>query len=124
VFVVYPVVASVPVPAPKEEALPGIPPLESRFGVQVHQPGERPRWGLELSARVVDEQDRIAATLREQRTPGFTTLDLRSYCRPADNLSLIAGVENLTDKQYQEHLDIRRVFQPGISFYFGSEVRY
>jgi outer membrane receptor protein involved in Fe transport len=37
---------------------------------------------------------------------------------------MIAGVENLTDKQYQEHLDIRRVFQPGISFYFGSEVRY
>jgi outer membrane receptor protein involved in Fe transport len=39
----------------------------------------------------------------------------------------VAGVENFTDKQYHEHLDLRTgrgVFQPGVSFYFGIELNY
>jgi hypothetical protein len=37
----------------------------------------------------------------------------------------VAGVENFTDKQYLEHLDLRTgVFQPGINYYFGSELTY
>lgn len=40
---------------------------------------------------------------------------------------LVAGVENLTDKNYQEHLDPRNlsnVFRPGINYYFGAELTY
>ncbi len=110
-----------------EEALPGIPPLQSRVGVRFHEPCPNPRWGLELSARIVDNQDRVASSLLERETPGFTTYDLRGYLQAADNLLLVAGVENFTDKQYREHLDLRTgsgVFQPGASFYFGVEVTY
>jgi outer membrane receptor protein involved in Fe transport len=42
-------------------------------------------------------------------------------------LLLLAGIENLTDKYYHEHLDLRTgrgVFQPGINFYFGFELTY
>ena len=111
-----------------EEPLPGIVPLESRVGVRFHDPCcEKPRWVVELSARIVDDQDRVASSLLERETSGFTTYDLRSYYRATDNLLLVAGVENFTDKQYREHLDLRTgtgVFQPGASFYFGVEATY
>jgi outer membrane receptor protein involved in Fe transport len=110
-----------------DEPLPGIAPLESRLGVRLHEPGEQPRWGLELTARVVDNQDRVAASLLERQTPGFTTWDLRGYWRADEGLLLVAGVENFTDKHYREHLDLRTgrgVFQPGASFYMGMELTY
>jgi outer membrane receptor protein involved in Fe transport len=110
-----------------EEPLPGIAPLESRLGVRFHDPCERPRWVVEFSARIVDNQDRVASSLLEHETSGFTTYDLRSYYRAYDNVLLVAGVENFTDKQYREHLDLRTgsgVFQPGASYYFGVEVTY
>jgi len=111
------------------EPLPGVPPLDSRVGVRVHQPCRRPRWSVELSARIVDRQDRVATSLLETPTPGFTVWDLRSYWRATDRLLLVAGVENFTDRHYREHLDFRSeigtaVFQPGINFYFGGELTY
>ena len=107
--------------------MPGIPPLETRLGVRLHEPGVQPGWGVEFEARVVDNQDRVAASLREQETPGFTTLNLRTFWRPEDNLLLVAGVENLTDKFYREHLDYRSgrgVYQPGINFYSSIEITW
>ena len=110
-----------------EEPLPGISPLESRIGVRFHEPCPNPRYGVEIAARIVDNQDRVASSLLERETPGFTTYDIRSFYQACDNLLLVAGVENFTDKQYREHLDLRTgsgVFQPGASFYFGVEVTY
>lgn len=110
-----------------EEPLPGIAPLESRVGLRFHEPDVQQRWAVEFSARIVDNQDRYASSLLEQATPGFTTYDLRGYWQATDSLLLIAGVENLTDKQYREHLDLRTglgVYQPGRSFYFGTELQY
>jgi outer membrane receptor protein involved in Fe transport len=113
----------------EEEPLPGISPLESRLGFRLHQPVQSPRWSAELSARLVDRQDRVASSLLETPTPGFTVWDLRSYWRATDRLLLIAGVENFTDRNYREHLDFRspsgiQMFQPGISSYFGGELTY
>lgn len=112
-----------------QEPLPGIVPLEARLGVRLHPPSPALDWGLELSARVVDNQDRIATSLLELPTPGFTVWDLRSYWRPVDRLLLVAGVENFGDKNYREHLDFRNqsgigIYQPGSNFYFGSELLY
>ncbi|NOX53026.1 MAG: TonB-dependent receptor [Planctomycetes bacterium] len=113
----------------KEEPLPNIVPLESRLGVRLHDPGEGRRWSVELAARIVDNQDRVASSLLETPTPGFTTWDVRGYWRVNDSLLLVAGVENFTDKNYREHLDYRSrsglaVYQPGANFYFGSELTY
>jgi outer membrane receptor protein involved in Fe transport len=113
-----------------EEPLPSIVPLESRLGFRFHQPTDAPRWSVELSARVVDNQDRVATSLLEVRTPGFTVWDLRSYWRASDGLLVIAGVENFTDKTYREHLNFTsqsgliQVFQPGVNFYTGCELTY
>jgi outer membrane receptor protein involved in Fe transport len=78
---------------------------------------------------VVDRQDLVAASLLESPTPGFVVWDLRGYWRIRDGLLTTAGVENLTDKTYREHLDFRspsgiQVFQTGVNFYAGAEVNY
>ena len=81
------------------ESLPGITPLETRLGLRLQDPSEDRRWGVELSARIVDDQDRIAASLGEIETPGFTTYDIRAFRRHGPWL-LTAGIENFTDKNY------------------------
>lgn len=106
------------------EPLPVIFPLVSRVGLQLHDPNER--WGVELAARIVDDQDRVATSLGELTTPGFTTLDIRGFWQARKHLFLFAGVENLTDNNYLEHFDsriaINPVYQPGVNFYVGSEL--
>lgn len=109
------------------EPLPGIVPLESRLGFRIHEAAAKPRYGLELAARVVATQDRVAYSLGERRTGGFTTYDIRGYWQATQQLFVTTGVENFTNKFYREHLDYRTglgVYQPGINFYFGAEMVY
>jgi len=58
-----------------EEPLPSIIPLETRLGIRLHSPNERQHWGLELSMRIVGRQDRVAVSLLESQTPGFSVFD-------------------------------------------------
>jgi outer membrane receptor protein involved in Fe transport len=123
-------VRAVVVAEKKHEPLPSISPLQARLGFRLHEPVENPRYSVELAARIVTAQERIAASLFESATPGFTVFDLRAYWRATDSLLLVAGVENLTDKGYREHLDFRdflediEVRRPGRSFYTSVELRY
>lgn len=110
-----------------DENLPGISPFESRLGFRVHEACHDPAWGTEIEARIVADQERVAATLFEQRTGGYTLWNLRSYARLSDGFTLIGGVENLGDKFYRDHLDFRSgrgVFQPGRNAYVSGEWRY
>ena len=113
------------------EPLPGISPLETRIGARLRNSVQNERWNVELAARIVDNQDRVATSLLETPTAGFTIWDLRGTFRPLAerDLTLVTGVENFTDKQYREHLDFRSltgtsVFQPGVNFYFGADFSY
>jgi len=111
----------------EKEPLPGIPPLEARLGLRLHQPSPNPVWGIELEARLVDRQDLVAATLYEAETPGFTVWNVRGYWQALENFTMFAGVENFTDRFYQEHLDYRSgrgVYRPGLNFYFLTELVY
>jgi len=113
------------------EPLPSISPLETRIGTRLRNDAQNERWNLELAARIVDRQNRVASSLLENSTAGFTVFDLRGTWKPLRkrDLTLVAGVENFTDKQYREHLDFRSlngvsVFQPGTSFYMGADMSY
>lgn len=111
----------------EKEPLPGIPPLEARVGLRVHEPKSNPQWGTEFEVRMVDRQDRVAASLYEQVTPGFTILNARAYWRPRPDFALFGGVENIGDRFYREHLDFRSgrgLYRPGINFYLLTEVQY
>lgn len=112
------------------EPLPSILPLESRLGIRFHQAAASPRWGIELTARVVDAQRRVAESLLELPTPGFTVYDVRGYWRLTDRLLTTAGIENFANKNYREHLDFSsqdgtvQVFQPGLNAYVSAELSY
>ncbi len=128
--------------------LPGIYPFDTRIGVRLQDPCGGKRWGSEFFARIVDDQDQLGV-LRvtntqvtdtfELRTPGFTVYNIRGYYNVNDNFNIIGGVDNLFDKQYLEHLDLRlaaqpvsggatipqtRVLSPGFSPYIGMEWTY
>ncbi len=114
------------------EPLPGIAPWEARVGARLRNSVQDPRWNLEIAARINGQQNRVATSLLESATPGFTVYDLRGTYLPFQkrNVTLVGGVENFTDKQYREHLDFRSrngvtsVFQPGVNFYVGADVSY
>ena len=116
----------------------GIPPLDSRVGLRLHDGEKGQTWGLEGFARVVNDQDRLgyvrefnnpgAVVLIEEASPGFTTWNLRGYYNVAENFNLFAGIDNLFNKDYIEHLNIRLqasgpypafgAFNPGFFPYF------
>ncbi len=113
------------------EPLPGISPFEARVGLRLRDSVENNSWNVEIAARIVDNQDRVATSLLENPTAGFTVYDIRGTYRPSftDKLLIVSGIENFTDKTYGEHLDFRAlngvsVFQPGLNFYFGSDLNY
>ena len=112
----------------RHEPLPGIVPLEARVGVRLHDPAkENPRWGLEFLSRIVNVQNLAAESLGERETAGFTVFDLRGFWQPRERLLFTAGVENMLDRFYREHLDLRTgrgVYQPGVNAYVGMRVSY
>ncbi len=126
------------------QPLPSIPPLDGRLGLRIHDPHGGSQWGFEYAVRIVDGQNRIGS-LRlglsdtlvspvEQATPGFTISSIRGYYNVSERLNLIAGVENLFDRNYIEHLNIRlpsagvfpqvAALNPGIFPYLGMQWTY
>ncbi len=121
--------------------LPMIPPLESTVGLRLHDSDKGSRWGIEIAARMVHTQNRPGVIsllgtpeVVEEATPGFVVWNLRSYYNVRKNFSIVAGIDNLLNRNYQEHLDLRlfgptlpvqypssatRVLEPGISPYIG-----
>jgi iron complex outermembrane receptor protein len=117
---------------PATEPLPQIPPLESRAGFRLHAPGRQPWWQVEFSARMVSGQTLVAASLGEQTTPGFTVFNVRGFVKLTDNLLVSAGVDNLGDRTYREHLDpiagnllgSGALLRPGANFFLNTQWTY
>jgi len=114
-----------------EEPLPGIPPLDARLGLRLHDTSPRKEWNIELAARMVARQDRVATSLLETATSGFTVWDTRMLFRSRNipGLSLATGVENMFNRRYREHFDFRTasglsVLQPGTNFYVSTSLSF
>jgi iron complex outermembrane receptor protein len=109
----------------RDEPLPAIYPLEARLGVRWHDPCDD-RYGIEFVARLVGHQDQVAVSLAELPTAGFTTYDLRGYWQALERLRVIAGLENLFDKNYLEHLNVHvpAVLEPGLNFYVATQMDF
>lgn len=126
-----------------DRPLPGIYPLESRVGLRWADPSVDNIWGLEWGFRFVARQNRVGMLrdnivgdpgLRrvEAPTPGFMTSYLQGYYNVSERLHLIGGIDNLFDRNYIEHLDLRlppdaaaigpvAAFAPGFTAYAGLE---
>lgn len=70
--------------------------------VNVHYTGQDFIAKLNLTA--VDAQDNVAETNDEQKTAGYGTVNLEGQYFVNADVSIRAGIDNLLDKQYENHL--------------------
>ncbi len=100
--------------------LPEIPPLEGRAAARADY-GDRHPWWAECGGRFVDAQARVDVTFPENETPGFSVWHLRGGVQLTGWLQLRAGIENLFDKEYHEHLT-REAAMPVGDLMAGDEI--
>lgn len=105
-----------------------IPPLfgqvTAAYGQDLWQVGARMNWSL--------KQTRIDRSRDPQKTPGWATFDLFGRYDVNDMVQLRAGVDNVFDKTYANHIsrvnlfdnDLTQVNEPGRRFYAGLEAKF
>lgn len=106
------------------------PPLEARLGMD-YSTGP---WTFGGVLRMADDQDRVHLNHGNivgqdiGATPGFATLSLNTSYKPNRKLTVTAGIDNVFDKNYAEHLNRRdsvdiglpvnsRIYEPGRLFW-------
>ena len=111
-----------------DEPLFGVPPFEQVYALDVHNPA-RTRW-VELLVTNTAAQKRVASARLEAPTEGWTTIDLMGGVRMREGLTLRAGVQNLTDRYYVNHLNSfdpftrLRIAELGRRVYVGTEMGF
>ncbi len=95
-----------------DEPLAEIPPWELRTGLRIAQGGRSPWWAL-VGVRGVGRQDRIDPDFGEDATDGFTTVHVRAAVYWRRMVRFEAGIENLFDLTYNEHLTREAVLSVG-----------
>lgn len=105
----------------KNDALAEIPPLEARF--HIYYKFLKGSLIAKLSARVVADQRHVSEAFYEPYTPGFGLLDFSVTSKINSYLSLNAGVNNIFDRAYYEHLNRKiigtsgKLYEPGRVFF-------
>ena len=89
----------------EDEPAYGVAPAQLRMGARWMPVGDT--FFLDGSLRAVAEQTRVATIRNEGETDGFTTVDATAGLRLPGNVDLQAGVTNLFDTTYREHLNAR-----------------
>ncbi|MBI9071808.1 MAG: TonB-dependent receptor [Melioribacteraceae bacterium] len=100
-----------------DEPLPEIAPLDLRYTLR----GSflQNKLAPEITFRHVLKQDRISSSFGESETPSFSLIDLGISYRIFNHVKLTAGVQNLLDEVYYEHLnrsikgESRAIYSPG-----------
>ncbi len=84
----------------KDDNVYRIPPLNGLIALNY----TRARWGVGAEALFADQQDDVAAFNGESESAGYATFNLNGHWQVSPVIRLSAGVENLTDKVYSDHL--------------------
>lgn len=107
--------------------LPEIAPLDLRYSIS----GSwlKNKLHPEVSVRHVLQQDRISTEFGETSTPAFTVLDIKVGYHFNKKWGIYAGVQNLLDANYYEHLSrsvrneaMTPIYNPGRSFFISMNV--
>jgi iron complex outermembrane recepter protein len=112
----------------RAEPLPEIPPLDIRFSLS----GSYLKNSLrpEIALRHVATQDRISPQFGETQTPSFTLLDAQIGYQVFKSLHITAGVQNIFDAAYYEHLNrfvatmARPIYAPGRNFFLAGRIEF
>jgi iron complex outermembrane receptor protein len=109
-----------------------IPPLTTSLALSWREE----TWSVSVESVLVDRQRKVSDGNSEMQTAGYGLWNLHGRWRPTEEVTLMAGVDNLLNRKYDEHLSgINRVGDsdvpvgdripgPGIGFYAGMEVRF
>ncbi len=111
----------------KNDALSEIPPLETTvsFFYKVLKGKLVPK----ISARIVADQRHVSEASYEPYTPGFALLNFSIKYNIIKYVSIAAGVNNIFDRAYYEHLNRKiigttgKLFEPGRVFYINVKVK-
>ena len=106
--------------------LPQIPPLNTVLGLEF-SPVD---WiSADISAIIFDKQNKIA--IGEIETPGYVTINLRFYFSNIRfgnfKFGLSAGIENILDKEYRNHLSTNRgliIDEPGRNIFIKTDFAF
>jgi iron complex outermembrane recepter protein len=110
-----------------DEYLPEIPPFEGRAALSYSFLNGK--IVPELSVRAVAEQTNISESFGESQTPGYILADVAARFSPLQFIGISAGVNNIFDKAYYEHLNRRNrddgspLYEPGRVFYINVALR-
>ncbi len=103
--------------------LPLIPPLKNTFSVSY----EKKRWSFQADNETALRQNRINTGYGETRSPSYTLFNIKAgyhLMLKGSMVDLSAGVTNLLDANYYEHLDWGHISRPGRSFNFFIKYTY
>ncbi|RIH65056.1 TonB-dependent receptor [Mariniphaga sediminis] len=103
--------------------LPLIPPLKNLFSVHV----EGKNFNVQAETEYSAPQNRINKNFGETETPGFFLLHFKTGYKIKAGPSVIhlnAGIENILDKVYSEHLDWGNYNRPGRNFYLSVSYKH
>ncbi len=94
-------------------SLPQIAPLSGTLSARY----SRGILSVQLETIWASRQERVDIKYGESVTPSFAVINLRGGVKLLDRLTLSAGVENILNKEYYEHLDWQKIPRPGRNFY-------
>ena len=83
------------------ESLPLSPPLVSRSRVEY----ENSKFWTGIYYNITADQENIAPSFGETRTPGYSLMDLKAGTTAIKNLNIGVGILNVFDKYYYNHLN-------------------
>ncbi len=73
-------------------------------------------WTVGVETVMYSAQNKVSATNREQETAGYAVVNLSGSWQLNEQLQLAAGVDNLLDREYEDHLaGYNRVANPDIA---------
>ncbi|MBU0487696.1 MAG: TonB-dependent receptor [Bacteroidetes bacterium] len=108
------------------DAIPEIPPFEGTFTFKYYF--LKKKFVPLISFRYAAAQENISAAYEEKTTPAFWTADFRMFWNYNTHLQFLAGVSNILDKAYYEHLNRRtigssaKIFEPGRVVYIKISI--
>ena len=111
----------------QKDALPEIPPLEATFTTRYKL--AKGRIVPKITVRAVAAQHHVSSAFYEPATPGFALMHISCQFRVGDHVDLLAGVNNIFNRAYYEHLNrkiigtTQKLYEPGRVFFFNVSAR-
>ena len=105
----------------KNDALPEIPPFETTISINYRL--LKGKLVPKIAYRLVAAQKHVSEAFYEPETPGFSLLNFTVAYAISKNINLNAGVNNIFDASYYEHLNRKivgsaeKLYEPGRMFF-------